>query len=265
MTTITPPAPGGYNELAPFYDAFAAASDYEAWTTRILALLDAYTWRGTRVLDVACGTGNSFLPLMRRGLLVTGCDLSPAMLEEAARKAPGVALIEADMRQLPQLGEFDLVTCFDDSLNHVLDEQELCSALRSMAANLAEDGLLLFDLNTLLAYRTTFARASAAERDGSLFLWRGDSSADAAPGCRATAHIDVFTPDRDHLYTRVSTAHEQCHHAPHRAVALLARAGLECLGVHGVLDDGSPVDDLDETSQLKALYVARLAKGGDPE
>jgi hypothetical protein len=48
-------------------------------------------------------------------------------------------------------------------------------------------------------------------------------------------------------------------------VALLARAGLECLGVHGVLDDGSPVDDLDETSQLKALYVARLAKGGDPE
>jgi SAM-dependent methyltransferase len=265
MTTISPPAPGGYNDLAPFYDAFASGSDYEAWTARILALLDSHAWRGNSVLDVACGTGNSFLFLLRRGLSVTGCDLSPGMLEEAARKAPAVPLLEADMRDLPRLGEFDLVTCFDDSLNHVLDERELCSALRSMAANLAEDGLLLFDLNTLLAYRTTFALESAVERDGSLFLWRGDSNRDAAPGCRATAHIDVFTRDRDHLYTRVSTAHEQRHYAPHRVVVALARAGLDCVGVHGVLDDGSPVDDLDETSQLKALYVARLAKGGDPE
>ena len=47
--------------------------------------------------------------------------------------------------------------------------------------------------------------------------------------------------------------------------ALLARAGLACLGVHGVLDDGSHVAEVDETTQLKVMYVARLAKGGDTE
>ena len=42
-------------------------------------------------------------------------------------------LVEADMRELPSLGEFDLITCFDDSLNHLPDEDGLAAALRSMA------------------------------------------------------------------------------------------------------------------------------------
>ena len=40
---------------------------------------------GKRLLDLACGTGNSFVPFMGRGFRVTGCDASPAML---ARGAP---------------------------------------------------------------------------------------------------------------------------------------------------------------------------------
>ena len=265
MTTIAPPAPGGYDDFASFYDAFASGSDYEAWTDRIMALLDSYGWRGGTVLDVACGTGNSFLPLCRRGFDVTATDRSAGMLAVAARKAPDVPLIQADMRELPELGAFDLITCFDDSLNHLLSDEHLCSALRSMRANLAAGGLLLFDLNTLLAYRTTFAVASAVERDDLVFVWRGDSDGEAPPGCRATAHIDVFSRERDDRYARVRTSHQQRHFAPHDVVALLARAGLESVDVHGVLDDGTPVDEFDETRQLKALYVVRLAKGGDPE
>ena len=128
MTSISTPATGGYEELAPFYDAFTRASDYENWITQVLALLTAYGWRGSSVFDVACGTGNSFLPLLRRGYAVTACDRSPAMLAVAARKAPEVPLIEADMRDLPSTGRFELVTCFDDSLNHLLDEGDLSSA-----------------------------------------------------------------------------------------------------------------------------------------
>jgi SAM-dependent methyltransferase len=264
MTTSAAPALGGYDRLAPLYDAFTAASDYEAWTGHVLALLESHEWSGTTVLDVACGTGKSFLPMVRRGFSVTGCDSSPEMLAEAARKAPAVPLVEADVRALPKLGAFDLITCFDDSLNHLLDELELSAALRSVAANLHERGLLLFDLNTLLAYRTTFAVDSVSAHDEALFAWRGDSAPDAAPGCLAAARIDAFVPAGEHLYERVSTLHEQRHFAPHRVVALLATAGLDCLGVHGVRDDGSHTTELDETQHLKAMYVARLAKGGDP-
>ena len=42
---------------------------------------------GERVLDVACGTGKSFMPFLARGWDVTACDLSPAMLARAATVA----------------------------------------------------------------------------------------------------------------------------------------------------------------------------------
>jgi SAM-dependent methyltransferase len=264
MTTAAVSIADDYERLAPFYDAFTAYSDYEAWTTHVLALAREHGSRGTRLLDVACGTGNSFIPFVSRGFDVTGTDVSPAMLAAARAKAPGVPLVQADMRCLPAIGEFDLVTCFDDSLNHLLDESDLASALGSMATNLNATGLLLFDLNTLLTFRTTFAVDSVAVHDDTTFVMRGDASADAPPRSIAAVTVDLFAP-RDGLYERFSTRLTERHFPPHRVTALLAAAGLECLGAHGVLDDGSHVPDVDESRQLKAMYVARLAKGGDPE
>src|SRR5208282_2799958 len=42
---------------------------------------------GTRVLDVACGTGNQSLPAARTGAEVTGLDLAPNLLEQARKRA----------------------------------------------------------------------------------------------------------------------------------------------------------------------------------
>jgi SAM-dependent methyltransferase len=263
MSTSSVSAGDVYASFAPFYDAFTAASDYELWTEHVLALAGRYGWRGGAVLDVACGTGNSSLPFSRRGLRVTGSDISAAMLAEAARKAPDIPLIEADMRALPRIGAFELVVCFDDSLNHLLDESEVEAALASMAANLAAGGLLLFDVNSLLTYRTTFASDTVSGDDDLLFLWRGDSTSTASAGCLATAQIEVFRRRADQLYERTSSVHRQRHYPPARVTSLLRSAGLECLGVHGVRDDGSHVAEVDETQQLKAMYVARLAKGGE--
>src|SRR5215210_2132325 len=137
MTIIEASATDGYEQFARFYDAFTAGSDYETWTSHVLGLARRYGLAGTRLLDVACGTGKSFLPFLERGFDVTACDISPAMLAEAARKAPDVPLVEADVRSLPALGRFDLVTCLDDSLNHLLDEVGLAAAFASLAGNLA--------------------------------------------------------------------------------------------------------------------------------
>jgi SAM-dependent methyltransferase len=250
--------PSSYETFAPFYDAFTADSDYEAWTSHALELARRHGMEGARLLDVACGTGKSFEPFLQRGFEVTATDVSPAMLAEAARKSPTVRLVEADMRRLPTLGRFDLVTCFDDSLNHLLAEEELAAALGCIANNLNPSGLLLFDLNTLLAYRTTFAVDAISESCGSAFLLHGESSPEAPPGCVAAVRIDAFRELEHGRYERLSTRVVQRHFPPHRVTALMARAGLECLGVHGVLDDGSHVPDADETRQLKLMYVARL-------
>src|SRR5919108_4498854 len=117
--------PSAYDAFAPFYDGFTAASDYETWTEQVLAHATRHGLAGDALLDLACGTGNSFVPFMRRGFRVTACDASPAMLAEAALKEPAAKLLLCDIRELPVVGSFDLVTCFDDSLNYLADEGEL--------------------------------------------------------------------------------------------------------------------------------------------
>jgi SAM-dependent methyltransferase len=257
--------PSAYEAFAPFYDSFTAESDYETWTDQVLALAARNGLRGRAVLDLACGTGNSFLPFLERGFRVTACDASAAMLAVAAAKAPEAELLQCDIRELPSLGGFDLVSCFDDSLNYLPGEADLAAAFAGMARNVRAGGLVAFDLNSLLAYRTTFAADRVSERDGLVFAWRGLGSADGEPGCAAEAQIDVFVPGGDGSYERVVTTHRQRHFPRERVLALLAGAGLECVAVHGVLADASLDEYADESHHLKVLYTARRAEGGERE
>jgi SAM-dependent methyltransferase len=254
-----------YDAFAPYYDAFTEDSDYEAWTHHVLELLRELGLRGGRLLDLACGSGKSFACFLEGGFEVTGCDSSRGMLALAGRRAPGATLVEADLRELPRLGEFDLVSCFDDSLNYLRDEGELGAAFAGIARNLRRGGLAVFDLNSLAAYRTTFASDRVIERAGVVFAWRGLGAADAEPGCTAEARIDVFAPEQAGTYTRVVTHHRQRHFERDRVLALLDEAGLACLAVHGVLTDASLAAPADESRHLKVLYTARRAEGGDSE
>lgn len=60
---------------------------------------------GSRVLDVACGTGNLAIPLARSGCEVTGLDIAPNLLEQARERARtedlNVDFVEGDAEQLP--------------------------------------------------------------------------------------------------------------------------------------------------------------------
>jgi SAM-dependent methyltransferase len=258
-------SPSGYDAFAPFYDGFAAHSDYEKWTDEVLAVLASHGLRGHALLDLACGTGNGFVPFMSRGFRVTGCDASPSMLAEAALKAPDAELLLCDLRTLPTLDAFDLVTCFDDSLNYLLETEELAAAFAGVARNLRPGGLTAFDLNSLLAYRTTFASDSVSERDDVLFAWRGLASGDAEPGCLAEAQIDIVAPAGGGAWERRVTRHRQRHFERACVLELLAGAGLECLTVHGVRADASLDESADEERHLKILYTARRAEEVIPE
>src|SRR3954453_21067187 len=98
-----------YEAMAPVYDDFTAHHDYEGWLTDLLIALERRGLQGRRLLDVGCGTGKSFMPMLPRGWEVIGCDISPAMLELAREKAGGgVRLPVPDMLELPNFGEVGL-------------------------------------------------------------------------------------------------------------------------------------------------------------
>ncbi|HEY7632878.1 MAG TPA: methyltransferase domain-containing protein [Thermoleophilaceae bacterium] len=250
-----PPA-DPYQAFAPFYDDFTHDHDYARWLAALEEAARAHGLSGRRALDMACGSGKSFLPLLERGYSVVGSDASAEMLRRAAEKAPGTRLVCGDMTKLGNLGEFDLVTCLGDSLNYLLTADALTAALRSARRNLAPGGIFVADLNSTMGYRTTWASTFCVEAEAAVFLWRGRASAELAPGARARTVIDVFERTTTDLWRRISSPHEQRHHPEARVRSLLARAGLECLGVYGQLIDGSLDPSGDELEHHKLVYVA---------
>jgi SAM-dependent methyltransferase len=249
-----------YEAMAPVYDDFTAHHDYEGWLTDLLTALERCGLEGRRLLDVACGTGKSFMPMLPRGWQVTGCDISPAMIERAREKAGDeVRLAVADMLELPSFGVFDLVWALDDAVNYLLSEEELERALTGMRRNMAPTGLLLFDLNELLAYRTFFAETSVVERGGRRLVWHGLAEPDMAPGSICESWLEVISENGQSAGEAPALTHRQRHFPEAEVRAALERAGLECLDVYGHGLDGIPKQPLDVESHTKAIYIARPA------
>lgn len=251
-----------YEAIAPVYDAYTAHHDYEGWLAELLPTLERRGLRGRRLLDVACGTGKSFLPMLPRDWEVTGCDISPSMLRQARGKVgEEVQLRVADMRELPAFGEFDLVWALDDAVNYLLSGEELERALRGMRGNLAPTGLLLFDVNTLLTYRTFFAETDVLTEleQGRRVVWRGEAAPDTPPGsiCEARLTIADREPVTNETGGEEIATHRQRHFPEATVLEALDRAGLECLDVYGHGLDGVPRQPLDEAVHTKAIFIAR--------
>jgi SAM-dependent methyltransferase len=250
-----------YQAIAPVYDDFTARNDYELWLGSMMPELERHGLRGDRLLDVACGTGKSFLTLLHRGWRVTACDISPAMVELARQKVgDSVELSVADMRELPRLGEFDLVMCLDDAVNYLLSGEELELALRGMRRNLAADGLLIFDVNTLDTYRTFFAEEMVVEQDGRRLVWRGLCDGAAEPGAISEASFEALAVAGGRQLV-APELHRQRHFPEAEVLARLERAGLECLDVFGHFDDTVLQQPLRDDEHSKAVYIARAAAG----
>jgi SAM-dependent methyltransferase len=250
-----------YDAFASDYDAFTAHHDYEGWTADVERLAVTAGMTGNRLLDVACGTGKSFAPMLARGYDVTACDISPEMLRVAAERAGGSAALHvADMRELPRLGAFDLVTCLDDAVNYLHDPSELVAAFAGLARNLAPAGIAVFDVNSLSAYETFFGALSVVVPEpGHVLVWRGGCAVPLAPGGFATAAVESLRQGDDGSWTASAHEHRQRHHPAELLEASLAAAGLAVRRVVGMRTDGSLTGGFDESANSKALYVVARA------
>jgi SAM-dependent methyltransferase len=256
-STASRSAAVAYDEFAPFYDRFTAHHNYELWVRSLLEVVArASLTRRNRMLDVGCGTGKSFLPMLARGWAVTGCDLSPRMIERArAKVGDEVPLHVADVRALPRFGEFDLVWCLDDVLNYLRDPDELERALRGLRVNLAPGGVLLFDLNTLASYRGFFSEDETRHDGHHRFDWRG-SEQPPEPGGAIEAVLEVVDM-RMSARVVARSVHNQRHFTQREVASALRRAGLTKLAVYGHGFDARLEQPLDEADHTKAIVLAR--------
>jgi SAM-dependent methyltransferase len=245
------PALTAYEPFAAIYNDFNHGNDYEKWLGAVLLpelRKHGLPARG-RALDVACGTGRAFRPLLRRGWEVEGCDLSPAMLALAAREGKGeVRLSPADMRNLPHIGNFDLVLSLNDSVNYLLGDADLILALSAMRRNLAEDGLVVFDVNSRSAYASGYFGDRQVEREGSKWLWSGRG--EVGPAIFESEITGDRLPDPIRHLERFRSEEEVRKAMREAGVAVLAALGMREEGDEILLSD--PVD---ERRDYKLVFI----------
>ena len=128
-----------YDELAPYYHLI-----FEDWQAAIerqgarLAGVISQVW-GTQirsVLDVSCGIGTQAIALALNGFEVTASDLSKGSIERARKEAGArgltIAFSTCDMRKAHEhhQTQFDLVISCDNSVPHLLSDEDILTGLR---------------------------------------------------------------------------------------------------------------------------------------
>jgi len=137
-----------FTALARVYDAIMQDVPYDDWVAFALREAASRGWRGGRVLDIGCGTGNATAPLAARGFEVVGLDPSADMLAVARAKLPDVPFLLGDVRDAPLPGAITLAVSVFDSLNNLLDDGDLERAAAHVRGALVPGGILAFDVNT---------------------------------------------------------------------------------------------------------------------
>jgi SAM-dependent methyltransferase len=238
-----------YDAFASIYDDFNAQNDYEFWFSVLLPKLEGYGLRTGKLLDVACGTGRAFEPMLRRGWEIAACDISAAMIAKAKEKFAGedISYDVADMTKLPTYGEFDLVWALNDPVNYLVGDGDLQDALEAMGANLADDGLLVFDCNTLMLFRASFEPNAGLVRDP---RWRWEGQGE-------TGGVYEAVVSGEGVATHI---HKERHYTVPEVQRTMLNAGLQPVAALGQREDDHDLilsEGWDEGRDNKIIHVAR--------
>jgi SAM-dependent methyltransferase len=253
-----------YDRFAPVYDRVNADNDYEMWLGE--TLLPELEKRGLRkgwALDIGCGTGRAFDPLLQRGWKIVGCDASAGMLGEAERKfGKRVQLLQLDARSLmpispspaaPAEGAFQLILLLNDVLNYMTEEEELEQVFTGLTRNLSPTyGLVIFDVNTFSLFRHDFSVA-CVEGDAEGWEWRG-----LTEGARPEGIYEALLSGPN-IETHI---HRQRHWTSQQIQRALEASGLEAIGRLGQREaDGEILlsETPDEERDRKIVYIATKA------
>jgi SAM-dependent methyltransferase len=238
--------------LAPVYDTLMERVDYDGWLHDVERLAVDYGLSGRRVLDIACGTGRSAEPIVARDYDVSACDISPAMVRQARRRLASRGrhgrVDVADMRDLPDWGRFDLITCINDGLNNLLSIGELDAAFAGVARSLEPGGLYIFDVTSLSTYRA-FASNPAMQHahDVRFHLPGREPQPSAICSWRQrmrSGDADVVVYAQRHWPIALIRGH-------------LAQAGMRCLGAFALGPDVTRIE-ADESQHRKVIFIAQL-------
>ena len=249
-----------YTDFARVYDTFMDDTPYEAWCDYLVELLEKYRRNGNldaeelddkkssaykndnyvikqylqqennTILDLGCGTGTLTELLAKRGYDMIGIDNAQEMLQIAmdkrSRSGLDILYLMQDMRSFELYGAVGAVISVCDSVNYLLEDEDVVQTFRLVNNYLLPEGLFIFDFNTAYKYEVVIGDATIAEnRDDCSFIWENYYHADKQIN-EYDLTIFVQEDEKADIYMRFQETHYQRGYQLEQMQDYLLQAGL---------------------------------------
>ena len=216
-----------YTGFANMYDLFMDNIPYQQWSEYLISLLKSYGINEGLILDMGCGTGNITEPLAKAGYDMIGIDNSEDMLGIAMdnRYDSGLDILYLcqDMREFELYGTVAAAVSICDSMNYILEYDELVQVFKLVNNYLDPNGLFIFDLNTIHKYENIGDTTIAENREEGSFIWENTYFSDKHLN---QYELTIFTKDEDNRYTKYEETHLQRGYTLDQIKSALTEAGM---------------------------------------
>lgn len=247
-----------YTSFAAVYDTFMDNIPYEEWEKYLKSLLYEYGVREGLVLELGCGTGNMTEILAQSGYDMIGADNAEEMLEIAIEKRMKSGLdilyLQQDMREFELYGTVKAIVSVCDSVNYILEEEELEEVFRLVNNYLDPGGVFIFDFNTVYKYREILGDQTIAEnREECSFIWDNYYYEEERIN---EYELSLFIREGDsELYRKYQETHFQKAYDLETMKRLITQSGLEYITAYDAFTKEAP------TRVSERIYVIARERG----
>ena len=248
----------GYDAIASVYDKLNAELDYNGWADFFERCFDRYLGKRPEIiLDLACGTGRMTRILAERGYDMIGVDGSEAMLSEAYMQGgAGILYLLQDMREFELYGTVGATVCCLDSINYLLDTNDVRQVFSLVHNYLDPNGLFIFDVNTPYKFENVYGNEAYIledeDEDGAVYCgWQNDYDRDSRI---CDFYLSLFSEAENGAYLRSDEHQQERCYGKEELTELLADTGFEVLGIYGELDFTAPEE------KCERWYIVARAK-----
>lgn len=246
-----------YTGFAAVYDMFMDNIPYGKWSEYLTSLLEEYGVTDGLVLDLGCGTGTLCRLLAARGYDMIGVDVSDEMLEIAMEKQAdnpdGILYLHQDMREFELYGTVRAVVSICDSMNYLMEYEDLVQVLKLVNNYLDPKGVFVFDLNTVYKYREELGEQTIAEnRDEGSFIWENFYDEEEMLN---EYDLTLFIREEDGRYRKYEETHYQRAYGLETVKQAIDEAGMEFVAAYDAFTKEPPREDSER------IYVVARERG----
>lgn len=230
-----------YDNFAHLYDELMNDFDYEKWFEYILKIFRKHNKKPVDILEMACGTGSLSYYFGKEGYKLICFDISEEMLSiayEKLKRYKNVKILKQDMVSFNINQKFDSVISVCDSINYILNKEELFNTFINVYDHLNDDGIFIFDINSYHKLKYVIGNNVFVEdRDKIFYGWQNyyDDEKDICE-----FYLTFFYSEDGDRYIRFDEVHQEKAYKTEEIETLLRQAGFTKIDVYNAFTFDAP-------------------------